>query len=87
MLTRLNAIEGLGLFKSIAVIAAGVNRTIIGPADLGNLIILTSAAPLTATSCVASDLNKLDKASADGGLSNDAATVSGTIELSSSKAI
>jgi flagellin len=83
----LDAISGIGIFDLAAAAVAGADAILYGPADLGNFTLLTAAAAATQTTVnVAGDLNKLDKALAAGGTSNDAATVQGTIELSSSKA-
>jgi flagellin len=89
ILTGLNAIDGVGVFSEAATTAAGTDPTIIGPADFGNYtirVVTGGDALAVTTSTVAGDLNALDKALAAGGSSNDAATVQGTIELSSSKA-
>ena len=83
----LDAISGVGIFDLAAAAVAGADAILYGPADLGNFTLLTAAAAATQTTVnVAGDLNKLDKELAAGGSSNDAATVQGTIELSSSKA-
>ena len=58
----------------------------IGPADLGELYHIMAALRCGYSCYTAGDLNKLDKALAAGGSANDAATIQGTIELSSSKA-
>jgi len=88
VLTGLNAISGVGVFKaSIATTLASESMIIFGPADLGKFSILQADASAAAGAVTTlGDLNKLDKALAAGGQTDDAATIQGTIELSSSKA-
>jgi flagellin len=86
VLTGLNAIEDVGTFKQSATTAAGGDMVLYGPADFGNWTILEADETATDTTInVQGDLNLLDVALAAGNSSNDAATVSGTISLSSSK--
>ena len=86
VLTGLNAISDVGTFKESAAAVAGGDAVIYGPADFGNWTILESDATATDTTIdVAGDLNLLDVALAAGNSSNDSATVTGTISLSSSK--
>jgi flagellin len=94
ILTGLNALS-VGTFElgpevasggSVAD-AAGTDKIIYGPAAFGNWTILAADGTATDTTVnVEGDLNLNDVALAAGGSSNDAATVQGTIELSSSKA-
>jgi len=62
------------------------NEIVFGPADFGDWVLSTDTTLANAYgTMVAGDLNLLDAALAAGGSSNDAATVQGTIQLSSSK--
>lgn len=86
VLTGLNALD-VGTFKLAAAAAAGADAVVYGPANFGNWTILESDATATDTTVnVAGDLNLLDSALAAANNSNDAATITGTIELTSSKA-
>jgi len=86
VLAGLNAIEDVGTFSQSAAAAAGADMVLYGPADFGNWTILEADATATDTTInVQGDLNLLDVALAAGNSSNDSATVSGTISLSSSK--
>ena len=86
IVTGLNAIDGVGVFTHAAATAAAADHTIYGPGDFGQFTILESDATVTDTAYTGGDLNKLDKALAAGGSSNDSATVQGTVQLNSSKA-
>jgi flagellin len=87
--TGLDAIDGVGTFTVHADSSASTSFHIYGPADFGNWVIKDSAGTsLTGSGITVTDegdLNLLDKKLAGGGSSNDAATVQGTIELTSSK--
>ena len=86
VLTGLNAIADVGTFAQSAAAVAGGDMVVYGPADFGSWTIRTAADAVTDTTVnVAGDLNLLDVALAAGNSSNDSATVSGTIALSSSK--
>ena len=85
MKTGLDAIDGVGVFTISAAAAADADGIIYGPADFGNWTILSSAGAAIGTAVTtAGDLNLLDRALEAAG-SNDAVTVQGTVELTSSK--
>ena len=85
MKAGLDAIDGVGLFTLSAAAAADADGILYGPADFGNWTILSSAgAAIGTTVTTAGDLNLLDQSLAAAG-NNDAVTVQGTIELTSSK--
>lgn len=88
VLTGLNALN-LGTFATAGNDnAAGGAPTIYGPANFGNWTIKAQdgSTATDTTVDVSGDLNLLDSALAAANSSNDSATVTGTIELTSSKA-
>lgn len=85
MKAGLDAIDGVGVFTLSAAAAADADGILYGPADFGNWTILSSAgAAIGTTVTTAGDLNLLDQSLAAAG-NNDAVTVQGTVELTSSK--
>ena len=82
----LNAVDGLSGFSAYADVTTATTVHIHGPADFGAFTLSASGSDITPTATnVTGTLNNYDVHLAAGGSSNDAATVQGTISLSSSK--
>lgn len=86
--TAINNVSGLSGWSAYADVTTNTTVHIHGAADFGEwtLTLTSSGAAVTVTDVNDGDLNLFDVSLAAGNSSNDAATVQGTISLSSSKA-